>query len=417
MKSRKKNAVTKTASSVSSQPGAATAASVVSPTRVDEPDDGQKSVAATLPKTVPSPTSVVLHPLPNALKNDRRRPPTYKAKRHSDRRVVPRVVMGEEGAEITLDTLAKQERPPLADRTNLAPPAVTPDMPGRRRLPHMNSLLDADISPSTDIPSSPDTENKEQQRPSFSAQIFCGTGAPGCLLSDDSDACALANAPQPSVERTIALLLGDPAGLSGWCHAWQAWFLFGLGHGANHDESTRETKEDMKRVLRNRAYDLNSRNRRITMLKDDLNPFDESPTRLGTPIPLTKTRSFSGYESFQHKTNNLRSSSSNDVSISVASLGSAVWESIPGCGQPDSDSPAVVRSRDFGDDLCYDSDPEEITRRRPQHGASNEATFLAFDDTKIGLDAVDHKSDLVIPRRLESIFNDDSHAKDLVQVS
>lgn len=334
----------------------------------------------------------------------------------------PRVFMVDEGAEVSLNT-PPQQRTPLADRTNIVAPAVTPE--NTRRPVHMNSLLDADISPNgenreqhslLDAHITPNDENNDQHRPSLGAQMLCGGSGPDCFsTSDDTDGCALVNAPQASVERTITLLLGDPAGFDfGWCHAWQAWIYFGSEHCSNHDENARETKEDMKRVLRNRAYDLNSRNRRIRSLKCDLSPFDASPPKVSVPIPLAKTRSFSNIE----LENRTRSSSDTSLNVSVVSL-SAVWDSMPGCGQPDSDSPAVLRSRDLVDDLCYDSDPEEITRRRPRLD-KKESPFMAFNGSKNSRaqeEAASRNSDLVVPRRLDAIFKDDDHAKDVVQVS
>lgn len=327
--------------------------------------------------------------------------------------------MGDEGAEVSLSTPPTGQRPPLSDRTNIVPPAVSPE--NGRRMVHMNSLLDADISP--------DVENKET-KPSLGSQMFCGSGGSVCFSPDDSEACALVHAPQASVERTITLLLGDPYGLDGWCYGWHAWFFFGVEYGQDLTENNRETKEDVKRVLRNRAYDLNSRNRRIHTLKSDLSPFDVTPPRVSASIPLTKTRSFSDHEHDSRKKDNLQSTLVSDISLnmSVVSLGSAICESISGCGQPDADSPAVIRSRDFGgavtEDLCYDSDPEDITRRRTHDDENSnkekEAAFVSFNDPKAGfgrakLDAGRRMTDLA-PRKLEAIFSDDECTRDMVQV-
>lgn len=358
-------------------------------------DGSGKPPIHTNSKRESSPTSVVSHPQSKS-----------KAKKP------PRVMMGNEGAEVSLNSTPPSSRKPLADQTNILPPAVT--TPSRSRVVHMNSLLDIDISPDAG-------EHKEQ--PSLSASnLFCGSGGSGCL-SDDHEGCELVNAPQASIERTITLLLSDPSALDGWCNAWQAWFFFGVEqYGENHgDENTRETKEDMKRVLRNRAYDLNSRSRRIRTLKDDLSPFDVTPAQVSATIPLTKTRSFPGHASSSRKLNDRRSSSpASDTSLnmSVASF----LESMPGCGQHKSDSPAVIRSMDLEkDDDCYDSDPEEMTRDRSQND-KKDATFVSFNDSDNDLGGtkmkgVNRKSDHVIPRRLEAVFNDEDHAKVLVQVS
>jgi hypothetical protein len=111
-------------------------------------------------------------------------------------------------------------------------------------------------------------------------------------------------------------------GLDEWCHGWQAWLYFGMVEGdKNADERTSETKEDMKRVCRNRAFDLNARNRRIKILKEDLNPFDLTPKESSASAPLRrKTRSLSVHENTARKPDHHRSSTSPDVPSSVASF-------------------------------------------------------------------------------------------------
>jgi hypothetical protein len=338
-----------------------------------------------------SPTSVVSHEVP---KNTKKR--------------TPRVTMGDEGAEVSLSTPPPQ-RPPLADCTNVAPPTHSPE--NTCKMVHMNSLLDIDISPDATV------ENKEPEEPSLSAStLFCGSH--GCLSQESNDGCELVNAPQASIERTITLLLSDPSALDLWCNAWQAWFFFGVEVEQYESMSDRETKENMKRVLRNRAYDLNSRSRRIKTLKDELSPFDVTPPTVGASIPLIRTRSL-GNEHVSRKSNGRHwSSSSSDTSLnlSVASF----WESMPGCGHADSDSPAVIRSTHLLDDedLCYDSDPEEMIRDRTR---SDNSTFMAFSKSTNCLVETskkrgNRKGDFVVPRRLDAAFHDDE-AKDLVQVS
>jgi hypothetical protein len=93
---------------------------------------------------------------------------------------------------------------------------------------------------------------------------------------------------------------------------------------------------------------------------------------------------------------------------------------MPGCGHADSDSPAVIRSTHLLDDedLCYDSDPEEMIRDRTR---SDNSTFMAFSKSTNCLVETskkrgNRKGDFVVPRRLDAAFHDDE-AKDLVQVS
>lgn len=327
--------------------------------------------------------------------------------------------MGDDGAEVTLEPTTTPSRTTqrnvLTDQTNLMPQVVTPNLSDDRKLP-TNSLLDADTSPSP-IP------EKTQRSKSLGSQMLCGASGMACL-PEETESSALVQVPQQNVERTIQMLLGNPMGLEGWCHGWQAWLYFGMEQSENADESTYETKEDMKRVLRNRAFDLNARSRRIRVLKEDLHPFNSSPERIDAPIPLSKTRSFSVCENSTRKPDHHRSSTTPNVPSNVTPFG-CYWDPY-GCGQPDSDSPAVIRFRQFGsadEDLCYDSDPEEVTRRRSQHIPSksdDNEPFLSFTGTD-GLlpsskNRADRERDLGRPRRLDVDFDDDRHVKDVVQV-
>lgn len=362
-----------------------------------------------------SPVSVLAHPASASVKEP------------SSRHGVPKVtMMYDDGSEIevTLDlnpaTIFDASpnhplstgRPPLKDLTNVA---VTPTkrIENRKVLP-TNSLLDVEITPSP-LP------DKTQRLRSLGTDMLCGVGVEGCLSSPEDHACgssALVTAPQRQVEQTIQLLLGNPMGLDVWCHGWQAWLFF--GHCENEDDhrSGSETKENMKRVLRNRAYDLNSKTRRIRMLNDDFSPFDSSPQTDIGPVLLSKTRSFSlPSHAYRRSGDGFALSASSDVSESVSSL--------LGCGQPTIESPAAFHHRELGsqeDDLCYDSDPEEITRRyRSDHESQNDERddkFLSFNSTNelSWTKSGKHRGrDLCKPRRLDAVF-DHHDVPDVVQV-
>jgi hypothetical protein len=101
-------------------------------------------------------------------------------------------------------------------------------------------------------PPSPNAEKNPRSK-SLGSQMLCGASAFACL-PEDTESSALVQLPQHIVEQTIQIFLGNPMGLDGWCHGWQAWSYFGMEQGDNADESTSETKEDMKRVRRNRAF-------------------------------------------------------------------------------------------------------------------------------------------------------------------
>jgi hypothetical protein len=318
----------------------------------------------------------------------------------------PKVVMGDDGAEITLELARTPSRTPqrnaLTDQTNKI---------------RASSLFDADTSPSLNAETEPCSE-------SLGSQMLCGASALGCQ-SDDTSSSALIQFPPHYVQETIQILLGNPLGLDGWCHGWQAWLYFGMEQGNNTNESSCETKEDMKRVLRNRAFDLNVRNRRIRILKRDLNPFDSTPKKSSESEPLQKTRSLSVHENTARKPDHHRSSTSLDVPSSIASFGCG-WDPYS-CGQEDSNSPATIRFRQFtssNEDLRYDSDPEDFSRRRSSHDTSNREkeneSFLNFADAD-GLpfsnkSKAHRRLDLGKPRKLDVDFYDDFHVKDIVQV-
>ena len=345
------------------------------------------------------------------------RPPLEKSQDKEFMSLRPKVIMGENGAEVTLEPrspLKTKQRNVLTDQTNRTHQIFTPDLLDNRKLP-TNSLFDSDTSPSP-IP------EKMQRSKSLGSQTLCSASSVGCL-PEEVESTALVQEPQQNVERTIQKLLGNPMELEGWCDGWQAWLYFGLERGENADESTCETKEDMKRVLRNRAFDLNARSRRIRVLKEDLNPFDACRERIDAPISLPKTRSFSFCGNATRKPDYHRLPTTPDVPSSVTSF-VCYWDPYV-CGQPDTDSPAVIRFRHFesaDEDLCYDSDPEEITRHRSQHIASendDNETFLSFKGTD-GLlsnkNRVDQQRDLCRPRRLDFDFDDDRQIEDVVQV-
>jgi hypothetical protein len=223
----------------------------------------------------------------------------------------------------------------------------------------------------------------------------------------------------------IQNLLGDPMGLDGWCHGWQAWLYFGMEQGDNPDEGTSETKENMKRVLRNRAFDLNARNHRIKILKEDLNPFDSTLKKGSASKSFPKTRSLSVREIPTRKPDHHRSSTSPDVTPSITSFGCG-WDPY-NCGQANLNSPATIRFRQFtssNEDLRYDSDPEDFSRRRSSHDTSKgekvNESFLNFADAD-GLpfsnkSKAHRRLELGKPRKLDVDFYDDFNVKDIVQV-
>lgn len=263
------------------------------------------------------------------------------------------VVMSDDGAEVTLGTTdmdidqQKESSPP---RKALNPFVVkedavaqTPASITERRfiigtLP-THSLMDDEASPS------PMTPQKSRSR---IMNFWCDNQNFECYKFDEQDGLAVTN---QTMENTINKFLGSSIGPHDWCASWQAWSYFEMNHDA--DNRVLGLKDDIKRVLRNRAGNMDSRTTRITNLKKDLCPFAATPKRKGAPI--SKASSFCQGATRHSK---LPKHAHHN---SLSSLPSAVFS----CMEPnDADSPFVIRTRGLDSDLFYDSDPEECAKRR-----------------------------------------------------
>ena len=154
-----------------------------------------------------------------------------------------------------------------------------------------------------------------------------------------------------TMESTITNFLGSNNGTDDWCASWQAWSYYEMDNPS--DDDVLGLKDDIKRVLRNRAGNMDARTSRISNLKQDLCPFDATPKRKGAP--LTKTTSFcQGAARHQKLPKHAHQNS-------FSSLPSAMFS----CMVPnDNDSPFQIRTRGLDSELFYDSDPEECTKRR-----------------------------------------------------
>ena len=275
------------------------------------------------------------------------------------------VVMSDDGAEVSLGTtdmdidLPTELSPPKKVLNPLVPKvdavAQTPASITERRfvigtLP-THSLMDDEPSPS------PMTPQKSRSR---IMNLWCDSPNFECYKFDEQDGLAMTN---QTMENTINKFLGCSIGSNDWCASWQAWSYFEMDHDA--DDRALGLKDDIKRVLRNRVGNIDSRTSRITNLKKDLCPFAATPKRKGAPI--SKASSFSQGASRRNKL------PKHAHQNSFSSLPSAVFS----CMAPnDADSPFVIRTRGLDDDLFYDSDPEECTKRRSPLGKEKKSRKL-----------------------------------------
>ena len=206
-----------------------------------------------------------------------------------------------------------------------------------------------------------------------------------------------------TVEKTIGNFLGGPGT---WCN-WQAWSVHMSGEdGEGLDPS------DVKRVLRNRAGDLNSRRKRINRLSRDLSPFDLSAKRAaaaahnggnsigmgggeggpahGSSMPplvpgtiaMKKAKSFAG-ENGLPTSSRPTSPTGTDVASSVASMTSSVCSAMQNCEvddrpqrlrrhQPEGGAESADAAGE-DEDLCYDSDPGDVAAMTGQGRRSRAA--------------------------------------------
>jgi hypothetical protein len=281
------------------------------------------------------------------------------------------VVMSDDGAEVTLGTAEMDIDQPMESsppRKVVNPSVVKVDTVAQTPVPASvierrfiigtlptHSLMDDEASPS------PRTPQKTRSR---IMNLWCDNQNFECYKFDEEDGLAVTN---QTMENTINKFLGSSIGPHDWCASWQAWTYFEMDHGA--DDRVLGLKDDIKRVLRNRAGNMDSRTSRITNLKKDLCPFAATPKRKGAPI--SKAASFCQGASRHSKL------PKHVHHNSFSSLPSAMFS----CMEPtDADSPFVIRTRGLDTDLFYDSDPEDCTKRRSPLGKEKKSRKLTPRD-------------------------------------
>lgn len=231
------------------------------------------------------------------------------------------VIVSDAGAEVTLENHVKKalRTPSKSKRKESILTTPTSRHRSCKNLP-TNSLFDDEEQLSTPSPS-----------PQKKGSIFFCNGASSCYRPDNT---SLSITTKKPYEHTICTMLGSPVGVNDWCSGWQAWTYYEINVPTDHQMGL---KEDVRRVLRNRVTNTNSRFKHIRTLKRDLHPFDRTPEK--ARVQLSKTLSFPAQTVLPHNKNT----------------------SIPS----NNDAPFVIRTRGLDtSDGFYDSDPEESTKRR-----------------------------------------------------
>jgi len=225
-------------------------------------------------------------------------------------------------------------------------------------------LGDVRAKPLLDIDKTPSRSQTKKKRYATQSPMFSCGGRGACFaVCDDND--------HQLVEKTITNFLEEgststPDAFKTSCHDWQAWSYFGFGgsHSSTNSVETSPSKENIRSVLRRRtSHSLRVRKSNVRQLKQNLAPFAKSPARSPARAPgLFRNRSFSVSD---HRSAIVRVSKDKKRGrgsfTDVLQL-CTMYESI------ELESPDLVRKRTNynrdDDDLSYDSDPEDFTRRR-----------------------------------------------------
>lgn len=287
------------------------------------------------------------------------------------------------------------------DEDTLIPTTTPTTKPRKPKVPlelPPNSLLDAATKPQTSYP--PVGAPAPNQATSMTL-MCCQQSSFPCLADPHhADSLTLYH-PQQDAERMISTLLGDPIGMEAWCHGWQAWSYFSSdngpisnNHGSFHKKSksrhAKANKEDLKRVLRNRAFDMSARRQRLYILRKNVCPFEDGSFQ--QPAAIVKevtsaTASQKNQDILLHKPQRLTKTKSLPLAgIRPTNAANqrghraglpppptiSVWESMQSCTQPISlelssdgmlaDSSHQKGRNDEETDVCYDSDPEDFVQ-------------------------------------------------------
>jgi len=160
---------------------------------------------------------------------------------------------------------------------------------------------------------------------------------------------------QLTIENSILTLLG---GNSAWCNGWHAWSVHVNSTNLVIPESI--TKGDaLRRVIRNRAGNLNQRTQRIRELQENMEAGRNLQDRLSHNV--RRTCSFggrSGTANLSGEFTRLRALTAPSQNVSVRSILASV-----NCGDVTTLTKDEINMISTNKDLCYDSDPELVINR------------------------------------------------------
>ena len=291
------------------------------------------------------------------------------------------IIMGENGAEVTLTMAQTALVTPEQPTRLLSTPVRKGFVHGNLR---DNSLMDIDWTP-TPPPLSKQKPVRHGQKNNLN-YAWCGNSSTNCVLEDTYE---MPSDEHPNLEEIISSFLvgGDedstPMKLSN-CYDWQEW-SFPLADRSMDDGSI----GSIRLKLRKRVLNLKARQKRVHQLRRDLSPFSKSPAR-GSP-QLFRSRSFSVSD---HASAIVRQSKELERSQSSCT------NVLQLCTLPEnavSESPMLMRynTRTDGEDVCYDSDPEDFARRRsasqpsPSNNKENRSRYTDYPSTIKTRDALD----------------------------
>ena len=173
---------------------------------------------------------------------------------------------------------------------------------------------------------------------------------------------------QIRLQNSIAFCLGEPEEIdaSAACNGWEAWSY------CESEEPKDSSPLIEKKIPKNRAFSVEARRMRVKRLHQNLSPFNGSPKV--SAETLIKSRSFSIMDhtsAIERVSKDKKKQRDTNGLTDVLQL----------CTMPENatvESPVIVRHlpTNWGEEDCYDSDPEDFARMRPRsrrnkRGSSN----------------------------------------------
>jgi hypothetical protein len=284
------------------------------------------------------------------------------------------IVMGDEGAEVALKDFAD---------------LPTSSTASQNATPNKKNGLATDISRGIRANAFPSTSLLDVEKtpmrtpPHIHRQVQLTPSTCSCFGCDEMG--------HAFVERTITTFLEEksaeaasPYQMS--CTDWQDWsYFFGIPNQPGSFTTQSPSKENIRSVLRHRAsQSLRARKTAVRQLSKDLAPFGSSPARSPARAPfLFRNRSFSVSD---HRYAIVRVSKDRNQSFK-----SSITDVLHLCTMPEN---TTLESGDCNDSnpnhsllggpddsVCYDSDPEEFTRRRRAVGRALANDIAGMDES------------------------------------